>query len=415
MTHEVRPLAGLITTLAVALGACGGPSPSMTAGPESSAATARASGAPSPSASSGADAEGYRVVWVPESGVRTVPLEANFRSHRLDSAGPLVVLDELQPGDTPTNARAIILVDLQAGSWRQLDEAAPGYQPWDPRISGRTVVWVEWHYEGPNNTGLADWRIRVQQVDEAHAATVASGVQRRTLQAYGASMPVAAIDGDLVAYAVEDPTRPPDGWRIVVWSLSRQTVVRTILSDQSVYDLSIWHGTIAYTVGRVDPKLGFTYDTRLLVSSPDSPTPRQLATNAFEVRLRDGRIAWSQDAPTIVTGAAVGTRIWTAALADLRPLVVSPPVGQGIEQRQAWPSTGEGLVAWASFRLDIGHADNDGERLCLWSPGTILPVEVRPPLGAILSGIADGWVVWTNDRPDVETISGIPLGSIPLS
>lgn len=408
------------TVAAVAFAGCGpaSSSPPATVSTPSpilspSAAQTAASSAPS----SPTNAEGYRVLSLPAAAVRTVPLEANFRFHRLDSAGSLVVIDELQPGDTPTNARAIILVDLAAGTWRQLEAAAAGYQPWDPRISGRTVVWVEWHYESPNNTGLADWRLKMQRVDEPDATTIASGVQRRTLAHYGASWPKAAIDGDLVAYSVEDSTHPPDGWMIVVYSLSRRAVVRTISTDQAVYDLAISDGAIAYTVGAVDPNLGFLYDTRLLLSTPDQPAPRQLAVNAYAVRFRDGRIAWGQDTPTQVSGAAQGTRIWSTSLADLRPVPVSPPPGRGTEQQQAWPATGDGLVSWASFRLDTATPANNGERLGVWSLTSALAYEVLPSPGATLTGIADGWLVWINDRfaPNpVQTVSGIRLASLPL-
>jgi len=372
--------------------------PAMTA-PTATSTPARTGG------SATADPEGYIPVVVPASAITTVELPAGFGFHRLDSDGPLVVLDQVA-SVSPAAGRSIYLVDLANATMRTLTDAPSGYTVWAPAISGSVVAWLEWHYEGQSDTGACDWRIRVEDVSASGLArTVASGVQRRAGTGFGASWPALDLDGDRVVYAIEDPSAAPDGWQIIVRTLAGD-VLKTIHVPEPVYDLAASDGAIAWTEGRTDPKLGYTTATHLFVAQGSATTGTELASDAYEVALDAGRLVWTKDSPG-GQGAAIGTRMWSTSLDSLAPMAVSPPPGQGTEQLQEWPATGDGIVTWGSARVSMADPTQNGDRLGVWSPTTAHAVEIHPTPGAILSGAGGGWVVWVDYRSDPPTVSGI--------
>jgi len=421
-----RGSVAIVLVAVVWLGGCGGPTvsapdpsaphPTRTTGPTvpTSTPTATQSAAASGATEDPVTPEGYRRIILPSTDVQTVTLVDHFRFHRIDSDGPLVVVDQ---GARPpfTTGRSIYLVDLAAGTTSALREAPEGFRAWIPAISGRRVAWIEWHYEGPDNSGALEWHIIATDIDGASTWTVASGVQRRAGASFGAAWPALDLDGDRLAYAIEDPARAPSGWKILVVSVPGGIVERVIPTDLPVYDLALDRADVAWTEGRTDPGIGFTYDTRLMVSAAAQPAPREIARNAFEVAFGDGRLAWSQDAPTRVTGAAEGTRIWTASPPDFRAEPASPEPGHGTEQRQAYPATGDGFVTWQSYRFSETDVSVLGDRFCVWDPARRTAFElldVRPvgPLGSV----GGGWFVWLNERLEPPTVSGIRIADAGL-
>jgi len=57
-------------------------------------------------------------------------------------------------------------------------------------------------------------------------------------------------------------------------------VERTIATSEHVYDLALDGADVAWTEGKIDPDVGFTYDTRLMISTAARPTPRRIAAHA---------------------------------------------------------------------------------------------------------------------------------------
>ena len=409
----LRNTLGPCVALVLLTQACGAtvPSSSSLISPVAATRPPTATGIPVPTASASAlNPEGYQVVRLSAAAVRTVSLPWNFRFHRIDSDGSLVVLDEM-PLFTTTKARSIYVIDLQRGSTRVLSPPAPdGWLAWFPAISGHQVAWIDYRNEGSNDTGPLDWRIELADLTRHTSRTLASGIQRRSGTGFGASWPAMDLDGNRLAYAIEDPAHPPNGWEIRVVSVPTGAVERTVPTDLPVYGLAISGQDVAYSEGKIDPQEGFTYATRLFISRPTDPAPVQLASNAYEVAFEDGRLAWSQDEPTtLVSGAAHGTRIWTAALPELRPEPAAPPPGHGTEQYQAWPRTGSGFITWDSARLSVTDTSVNGDRFAVWDPHDRIAYELDPSPGAIISSAGGGWLVWVNERLEVPTISGIPI------
>ena len=323
------------------------------------------------------------------------------------------MLDEM-PSTLDTRPRSIYLVDLVAGSVRTTRPAPEGWSAWFPAISGRRVAWIEFRDPGYNTSGPVEWRIVVGDVGSGSSFIVASGVQQRTGHAFSAAWPSMDLDGDRVAYAVEDPAHPPDGWVIRVVSVTSGAILRSVRADLPVYDLGLSGEDIAWTEGRIDSTLGFTYEGRLRVLRASDAKPRQIATDAYEVAAEDGRLAWSQDAHTMVTGAAQGTQVWTATFADLAGEPAAPEPGHGAEQYQAWPSTGDGFVTWDSARLDLEDTSVNGDRFCLWDPRTRTAYELAPTPGAVIGNAGGGWFAWVDERQAVPTVSGVPIASTRL-
>jgi len=406
----------MVALVAIAAVACAptaspSPAPSATGSPTpSSSSTATPTNAATSSGSPATpDLEGYVPVAMPESAVRTVELPATFGLHRIDSDGPLVVLDQR----ASSAARSVELFDLAKGTHRTLVAAPAGYQVWTPAISGTLVAWIDWHYEGDNDTGACDWEIEIQDVSGvAPARTLVRGVQQRAGAGFGASWPALDLDGDRVVYAIEDPAAAPDGWQIIVRTVAGD-IEKTIHTRQPVYDLAASGGAIAWTEGRIDEALGYTTDAHLYVAQGTATTGTELATNAYEVALDGRRLAWTQDIPG-GKGAAIGSRIWSADLATLTPQAVSPEPGGGTEQHQEWPATGDGIVTWGSERLSLADPSLNGDRLAAWSPALGHAIELLPSPGAILSGVGGGWIVWVNDHAEPQTLSGIPEQAISL-
>lgn len=383
-----------------------------------SPATSPASAVPAATA----NAEGYVPFALDASHVRSVALHDAFIFHVMSVEGPVAVLDE-ERGPQPDAGRYLYLVDLEKGSLRTIYEAPEGTRAWRPFLSHGRVAWVDWRYEQPDDLGPLDWSVNLQDLATGETTIVASGVQRRTLAEYGAALVEIALTGDRLAYAVEDPGRPPDGWKIVVYSISKRAVERIIRIERSVYDLGIAeNGDVAYTDGAVDPVWGYTYDGRLFVSRATGAKPVKLRDDAYRVAVKDGRIAWEQNAPREplapgatrpkTTGAAHLPRVWTASLADLVPVPAAPGPQLGSEQLQRSISTGGGFVTWSSVR-DPAAPRSDGEPLCIWSPRTGLAYQL-PTETALVNGIGDGWLVWSNHAVEPPTINGLPLAELKL-
>jgi hypothetical protein len=179
-----------------------------------------------------------------------------------------------------------------------------------------------------------------------------------------------------------------------------------------VYDVAVHGGDVAHTEGRIDLDGGFIYDTRLMVSTAARPAPRKIADHAYEVDFDAGRLAWGQDSPVTVTGAAQHTRIWTAPSPDFKPEPASPVPQRGLERYQAWPKTGGGFVTWESYRFSETDPSLNADKFCFWNPADGHACEVNPTRGANLTSSKGGRFVWIDWRPETPTVSGIRVADI---
>lgn len=338
--------------------------------------------------------------------VVTLPLSYNF--HTMSSYGSIAVLDEVAGADDGL-ASDVILVDLAHGTWRVLATAAPGYQPWNPVIGANKVAWVEWRYPSPWLIGSCSWRIVVMDLGTGTSRLIASGVNTR-LDFDGAPSPAMdmELDGSRLAYAVQDTTAArPWGWRIKVVDLASGKVERSIPTQQEMFSLGLAHGEVAYSEGLVNTETGAIWHTRLMISTPQEPKPRQIAANAYYLSFRDGRLAWMGDESGAVynSGQPGAVRVWTAVGPSWTPAPVTPQPPEP-QVPQEWQAVSADAVVYCLVRL-VGSG---GSSLWMWDARTGQAHEVPGSEGAMASGIGQGWVTWAGGVIGTSvTVSGMRL------
>lgn len=313
-----------------------------------------------------------------------------MQAHRLAANGPRVVFDEIGYGDeTGKLGTHIFLADLSRQTLVTLATTGNGDAAWMPDITDNAAAWSEWHSD-PSGSGALSWRVFVQRLDTGERTVIASGVNRR-LEGTSAVPPLVQIDGDMVAYTVEDPAPGREwGWQIIVASATSGTIAHRYPTAFSVYQMTLEGNTVLYTEGLVDEKQSFKYAMRLMVARSTSSTA--LADDAFEVALSDGRAAWISDPDSSRNrlGMAQHPQLMTSSGFGSGMLVSREPGFQGA----FWPSTADGIVAWSE---DEGGSDGTAaNRLALWSQahGTVLVDHAHTPL-PLLGG--HGWLLWYDD------------------
>jgi len=424
-----RNLAMAALAAAIAISGCGSDLRSPPAGPPGSpdrSIPSVSSGFSSPSAGTssppGSPATAYSIVELPVDKVRTVRLPDGpygpIQAHRMAGSGPLLVFDEIGYGDdTHTLGRRIWLADLETETLRTIALAAAGDAAWTPAISGDNVVWVEWRYADQTNLkGSLTWRIMTLDLRDGKPRPLVSGVSRRLEGGQGVPPPV-QIDGDRLAYAVEDPTpERPLGWKIVLRSLRSGRIEREVRTALSIYSLGLSGTTIAYSEGFVDQALNFKYRTDLMVSAADHPAPIELAKDAFEVAVDGHRIAWVSDPQPSQeqSGLAMHPRILTATLEDLAPVAISHEPDSNPTRGAYWPAAGDGLISWADDQVGA-TGPNRGRLLVVWSEKSGAAVQLEPAHTNI-SALTEGWLLWYDDT-DADhgiVVHGIRLTDVPL-
>jgi hypothetical protein len=405
-----------ITALAALLAACvsrpAASSPSTTAPNVSStfAAVENASSEPGPSPVRGP----YAVAVLKLSDVRSLSLPSGVRIHRLDSWGPLVTFDEMGYGGDAGQGQRIWLADLSRGQVREIARTSDGSAAWTPQIDGSWIAWVEFRYSdtvrmsGPNS-----WRVMALDLATGEQHVVASGRNQR-LEGPSAIPPVIAISDNDIAYSVEDPgLGRPFGWRVVVRTLSTNALVRTVLTDESIYALAISDTAVAWSEGLVDMNGDFKYKTRLMLSTTSQPTPIRVAADAFELSLQGGRLAWASDPGSSEgdLGAPQRPQIMTTLVSRPQPTAVSRAPDE-LERGGFWPAVGNGLVAWLDDQNTPWHPDPSTGHVVFWSATTGKSVQVEPIDNPGLVGVGQGWLIW-QCGVDQPRIQGIPLTSIP--
>jgi hypothetical protein len=341
------------------------------------------------------------------------------QAHRLAQSGPLVVLDEVGYGDvTGKLGRSIFLVDLATGTQSVIATAADGDAAWMPDVSGQRVVWLELRYQGRFTfTGAITWRLMGLDLATKAVHEIDHGVDRR-LEGPSAVPPTIQVDGDTVAYSVEDPgPGRPFGWKIVLRSWTTGRVVRTIPTARSIYSLALDGGDVAYSEGLVDTTLSFKYSTRLMLSTPAHPAPEEVAPDAFEVAMDSGRLAWTDDrtASQGRIGAAEDPRTYTASTNDLSPVPISAPPDLKIERGASYPAVSGDEVAWVDNQDTPSHPDPKVTHVVVWNAASATAVQVEPTGGAALVGLGAGWLGWYDDSESDIYVRGVPLASLASS
>ena len=241
---------------------------------------------------------------------------------------------------------------------------------------------------------------------------MASGTNAR-LEGLGAPPPPLALDGNQLAFAVQDATAArPWGWQIEVMDLATGHVLRTIPTQEEIYGFGLSAGTVAYSEGTVDTERGFIYQTRLMVSTPAAATPREIAADAFELSFRDDRLGWVADVEGSQqrSGLERTPRVWTATSASWTPVPVTAAPPKPTTQQQ-WPAAAAGTVSFD--QLDVTDESGGIATLWLWDSETGRAEPVSGSLGAILSSLGGGWLTWAGGVGDAVTVSGMQVASGP--
>ncbi len=222
-------------------------------------------------------------------------LPPGIQAHRLSADGARVVFDEIGYGDeSGALGTRIHLADLEHQTLTTFTATDNGDAAWVPDITSDAVAWSEWHHD-PSGSGAIAWRVIVEPLTGGARTVIASGTNRR-LEGPGAVPPLVQIDGDLVAYTVEDPTPDrPWGWQVNVISRSSGKVVARYPTSLSIYQMALEDETLLYSEGAVDEERSFKYATRLVLATPEAPSGTVIAKDAFELALSDGRLVWVSD------------------------------------------------------------------------------------------------------------------------
>jgi hypothetical protein len=384
----IRRFAGLL--VAVVLTGCGTSNPS-----QPPAAGTPALPSTTASAAPGATSTAAQAVTGLNAGsIRTLGLPPGMQAHRLAADGPRLVFDEIGYGDeTGKLGTHIYLADLETETMTTLASTANGDAAWVPDITSDAVAWSEWHRD---DAGSIIWQVVVARLDTGVRTVVASGTNKRH-EGSGAIPPLVQIDGDRVAYTVEDPTpERPWGWQVVVVSRSTGTVIEKYPTALSIYQMALSGDSVLYSEGLVDEQRSFKYATRLMLATPEAPGATQIAQDAFEVAFADGRLVWVSDPDSSEgqLGMAQHPQIATSKIDDARIQILSDRPGF---KAAFWPTTADEAVAWS---VDEGYSDGVGaNRLALWDAvhGVGIVADAHTP-APLLGG--RGWLLWYDDSAE---------------
>jgi hypothetical protein len=383
---------------------------------------------------SSAPGSGYSVVQLPST-VRFLAIASlgansveGFVLHRYAGWGARVVFD----GQHLSQAHSIYLADLSDGSLEVFATASDDGRAWTPDISGDRVVWVELRYaDKVDETGEATWRLMVKDIVSGEVRQLQSGVHHR-LEGGLAVPPLIKIDGDRVAYAVEN-TRPghPLAWRVTLLSLTSGNVERAFDTDLDLFDLDLSGTDICYSEGDAELEVGFKFNTRLMLSTAEHPEPVEIDRDAYDVAISGGRLAWIEDRAAGSQGSPqpIAPVAMTATVSDLVPQQISkmsqalgsPSPGSSLPLMAAYyPAVGDDLVAWRERQSD-GTEMGYLYRLIAWDGSRGAAYQLEPTPEVLFASLEGGWLSWYTDTeigPDGNLVGGrfrgLPLPEIPL-
>jgi hypothetical protein len=301
----------------------------------------------------------------------------------------LVVFTDLPTDTGPPHQ--VVMVDLSLQTVEPVATAASGHGLTLPSVDGDMVAWTD---EGPTKAA-------VNVIDLVGRTT-------RTIT----TAPAAAVLWVHLAggsAAVASASQPGHKDTITLFNLGTGQLVRRVVLDDSLESFATDGASIAFCVGQRDDA-GQISDARLYLSTSTSPTPKLIATAAYEVTMVSGRLVWLHD----LSGSADNQQVFTMSLPRGMPEPISKlPDGQS-PSGAFWPSVdASGVVAWREQYF----GDNVGQALVGWKPGDGTPSELVPVSAPIQTAASGGWLDWSSlDNVDDGTIGirGVPLATVPL-
>ena len=218
----------------------------------------------------------------------------------------------------------VVVTDLATGSVTSVSAHVRGHQEvLSVELSGNHLVWATgaWASYEPGVApcsvgGAVSWTVWARDLEAGTDAEIAMGKNTDT-ESCAAYFPDIAVDGDLLAYAVEDHERASkEATTLVIRSLVTGEIVRTVDTDLYIEDLAISDEDVAFIDGHLstDPYSDIE-SPRLIVSTTDSPALRLIETGQYVDSLSfvNGRLAWLGD-------EADDEEVWTADVKDLKPV-----------------------------------------------------------------------------------------------
>ena len=300
----------------------------------------------------------------------------------------------------------VVVTDLATGSVTSVSAHVRGHQEvLSVELSGNHLVWATgaWASYEPGVApcsvgGAVSWTVWARDLEAGTDAEIAMGKNTDT-ESCAAYCPDIAVDGDLLAYAVEDHERASkEATTLVIRSLVTGEIVRTVDTDLYIEDLAISDEDVAFIDGHLstDPYSDIE-SPRLIVSTTDSPALRLIETGQYVDSLSfvNGRLAWLGD-------EADDEEVWTADVKDLKPVALT----HDGDRRYSDPYSSGDYVVWSD-----GPLYYFGTRIDVWSQhdstihsvvpfpssysSTGEPLAPEPGAGEVYSAWVDGsWLLW---------------------
>ena len=371
---------------------------SLTFAPPTAVATpnATATWTPTPTApgslAPGLDLDPHDLLVLKNENIRSLTADVSGDEHQLAQDGPHVAF---------IDGSGVELADLRNESKTLIAKQTDSDIPWRIDMSGDNVVWLSGQFESPADPhcdGPFHWRINVFDITTGATQVIAAGVSKR-MSGCTAWPPPVAVDGDLVAYAVEDPSASvPEASTVEVRAISSGALVRTIESSDVVEDVDIDAGDVAFVAGSYTPDaLGYLHvlaDRQLMLSTVSNPTSVLVARDLDDVSFSNGRLAWLQ------TPIYPADRVMTTTVADLDLLEV------GERAAPFWqdPMTSGRFVSFVANDL-----------LWVWDDKTGAAHPMQAPAYPQLVSTNGGWLVWQGDAlkdTDPAVLQGLPIDDV---
>ena len=397
------------------------PSPEMTSTPEATESTSPSSLptpplatpiGPSPSASSATDA-----TTLDPDEIRTIPIDvADGYPGTFAQEDSRVAFLTSTFKDT-REVTSVVLADVATGETTTIAQTHGRERILSVDLSGNYLVWAtgRWEYPSTGNIpcgegGPMSWAVFARDLASGVDNQLAAGTNT-DYEGCGAFFASISIDGDLVAYAVEDHAKASNNAStIVVRSLSSGEVVRTIDTDLYVEQVDLSGDDVAFIAGRLSDDPYADLDSpRLGVSTADSPAISWIAKDQYvdTLSFSNGRLAW-------LAYLDNSEQIWTADVRDLKPVALT---NDG-DRRYSDPySTGD-YVTW----VEASRGANFGTQIDIWSREDSaihsvvpFPYGIDPGQGEVWTSSSSGdWLVWAGSiyqsaTEMTEVLQGCPM------
>ena len=292
----------------------------------------------------------------------------------------------------------MVLTDLATGSVTSVIAHVRGHQEvLSVDLSGNHLVWATgaWASYHPGVApcsvgGAITWTVWARDLETDTDAEIATGKNTDT-ESCAAYFPDIAVDGDLVAYAVEDHERASkEATTLVIQSLVTGEIVRTVDTDLYIEDLDLSGADVAFIAGTLsDDPYSDIESPRLGVSLADSPAISWIAKNQYvdSLSFANGRLAWHAYPDDY-------DQIWTADVDDLQPVALT----KEDDRRYSDPYSSGDYVIW----VEGSGGANFGTQIDIWSPEDSaiysvvpFPYGVDPGQGQVDNAwTSNGWLLW---------------------